>query len=151
MRSKTKAIPFVETTRREGRGSRNRLGLGLRNPAKIKSAIVKSFWPLIAALSMALFGVGLAAPTSYAVSGTITYAAHGPMGDFKGKNDAVSGKLTWDPASGKLTGKVCVDLRYWDSGEPLRDKHTRGMFETDKFPEACYRLSGLKQGVKRTP
>lgn len=86
-----------------------------------------------------------AAPTSYSVSGKIIYEAKGPTGRFKGSNDSVSGSFNIDGA--KLSGKICVDLSKWASGEPLRDTHTRGMFEVDKYPQACMDLSGVEGNI----
>ena len=97
---------------------------------------------------LVLLGAALAAPLPYQVSGKVVYQARGPMGAFKGTNTAVSGEVRWDSQAGTLTGKVCVDLSKWDSGEPLRDKHTRGMFEVTKYPEACLKVTGLEGDPK---
>jgi len=91
-----------------------------------------------------LLGIGLAAPKPYLVQGSVVYEAKSPIGTFKGKNEAVQGEILWDPETGTLTGKVCVDLSKWESGEPLRDKHTRAMFEVDRYPEACYVITGIE-------
>ncbi len=88
-------------------------------------------------------GLALANPATYRVTGWVRYRAHGPMGDFEGKNPAVTGTLTWDAKAHRLSGEVCLDLRRWDSGEPLRDRHTRDMFQVDRYPNACYRVRGL--------
>ena len=87
------------------------------------------------------------AAKGYDVGGRIVYEAKGPIGAFKGENTAVSGALTWDPEQQTASGRVCVDLTAWDSGEPLRDKHTRTMFETDVDPEACFELEGVRPGA----
>lgn len=96
---------------------------------------------LIAILT--LTALVLAAPTSYKIAGKITYDTKGPTGHFKGSNDAVSGSFNWDGA-GKIDGKICVDQSQWKSGEPLRDSHTREMFEVDKFAQACIDLTGVE-------
>lgn len=48
-----------------------------------------------------------------------------------------------DPTKGLLKGKVCLDLSSWDSQEPLRDRHTRDMFQVDRYPQACLALQGF--------
>jgi polyisoprenoid-binding protein YceI len=93
-----------------------------------------------------LFVTALAAG-GYVVSGRVVYEARGPVGAFKGENPAVRGTLTWDAATRAASGRVCVDLTAWDSGEPLRDKHTRTMFETDTYPEGCFELSAVRAGA----
>ena len=99
----------------------------------------KGWWLLL----IMVFAPVLAA-NAYDVSGHIVYEAKGPIGAFKGENTAVSGALSWDPGQQVASGRVCVDLTAWDSGEPLRDKHTRSMFETDVYPEACFELEGVR-------
>jgi len=104
---------------------------------------------VVRAMAFAVFlGMVLAAPLPYQVSGKVVYQARGPMGAFKGANTAVAGQVLWDAQAGTLTGKVCLDLSKWDSGEPLRDKHTRGMFEVNKYPEACLEITGLEGDPK---
>lgn len=83
----------------------------------------------------ALAALVLAAPINYTVSGQVVYDAKGPTGHFQGTNKAVSGNFALDGS--KLSGKVCVDLAQWSSGEALRDNHTRDMFEVSKFAQAC--------------
>lgn len=101
----------------------------------------------LGALALLLVWAGaLAAPQAYRVSGEVVYQARAPIGSFQGRNTAVSGEVVWDPEAGSLEGKVCLDLAAWDSGEPLRDKHTRSMFEVDKYPEACLVLTGIEGG-----
>ncbi len=92
-----------------------------------------------------------AAPTPYRVQGRVVYQAKSPIGTFKGKNEAVQGEILWDPETGTLSGKVCLDLSRWESGEPLRDKHTRAMFEVDRYPEACYVITGIEGDPAQGP
>ncbi len=87
------------------------------------------------------------AGTEYTVGGKIVYEARSPIGAFKGENPAVSGTLVWDAQTREASGRICVDLTAWDSGEPLRDKHTRTMFETDTYPEGCFELAGVRTGA----
>lgn len=93
---------------------------------------------------LALVLLGTAWAAGYAVSGEVRYEARAPLGAFGGGNRTLKGKVEFDPASGRLQGRVCVDLAAWDSKEPLRDRHTREMFEVDRFPEACLTLKGYE-------
>jgi len=91
-----------------------------------------------------LLAFAFALAAEYQVKGKVVYLARGPMGAFQGTNEAVTGALRWDPGKQTLEGEVCVDLSTWDSGEPLRDKHTRSMFEVEKYPKACLVLTGIE-------
>lgn len=94
-------------------------------------------------IALLLLGLAFAqAAGEYAVSGRVVYEARGPIGAFEGENRKVGGALVWDAASGEASGRICVDLSAWDSGEWLRDKHIRTMFEADVYPEACFELVG---------
>ncbi len=80
----------------------------------------------------------VAAPASYTPTAQLTYEATGPLGKWKGTNKAVTGAFTWDKETNAVKGKVCSDQKAWASGETLRDNHTRDMFESEKFPTACF-------------
>ncbi|MGC8875954.1 YceI family protein [Thermus sp.] len=95
---------------------------------------------LLALLGL-LAGVALAA--RYRVTGEAVYEAQAPLGAFSGKNPTLEGEVTYEEASGRLEGQVCLDLSAWDSKEPLRDRHTREMFQVDRYPRACLTLKGL--------
>ena len=98
-----------------------------------------------------LLAFALALAADYRVEGKVVYQARGPMGAFQGINEAVAGTLRWDPGRGVLEGEVCVDLSAWDSGEPLRDKHTRSMFEVEKYPKACLVFTGIEGDPAKGP
>lgn len=100
---------------------------------------------IVVGLSLLVALLVWAAPTSYKVSGKVIYDAKGPTGRFKGSNEAVSGSFSLEGT--KLSGKICVDLSKWGSGEPLRDTHTRGMFEVEKYPQACLEVSGVEGNI----
>jgi polyisoprenoid-binding protein YceI len=103
----------------------------------------------IAFLAISLMvGVVLAAPAEFTPTGVITYEAAGPVGKWKGTNKALSGKLTYDREGGKIDGTVCVATKAWNSGEGIRDGHTRDMFEIEKFPTACFAPDALEGDVK---
>ena len=83
------------------------------------------------------------------VGGTLQYKATGPTGTWEGINSTVSGDMTLDP----LNGKVCIQMKSWDSKNTRRDNHARDMFEVDQFPEACYTVksvSGTGEGITVT-
>lgn len=87
-------------------------------------------------------------PATYRVSGgEVAYQARTVLSAWTGKNKAISGMVTLSKA-GVLGGKLCVDLSAWDSGNPLRDAHTRRMFLVERYPEACFAPRSL--GLSRT-
>jgi polyisoprenoid-binding protein YceI len=102
---------------------------------------------IILAVSL-MVGVVLAAPAEFTPTGVITYEASGPVGKWKGTNKALSGKLMYDRSSSKIDGSVCIATKAWNSGEGIRDGHTRDMFEVDKFPTACFAPESLEGDVK---
>jgi polyisoprenoid-binding protein YceI len=95
-----------------------------------------------------LFGGSLAAPAEFIPVGVVTYEAVGPIGKWKGTNKALQGKLTFDRASSALGGTICIVQKAWNSGEGIRDGHTREMFEVDKFPTACFVFDAIDGDVK---
>ena len=103
----------------------------------------------IAFLAVSLMvGAVLAAPAEFTPTGVITYEAAGPIGKWKGSNKALTGKLMYDRDSSKIDGSVCVATKAWNSGEGIRDGHTRDMFEVEKFPTACFAPDSLEGDVK---
>jgi polyisoprenoid-binding protein YceI len=80
----------------------------------------------------------VAAPASYTPTAQLTYEASGPLGKWKGTNKAVTGAFTWDKETNAVKGKICSDQKTWGSGETIRDNHTKDMFESEKFPTACF-------------
>ena len=54
----------------------------------------------------------------------------------------------YDRESGKIDGSVCLATKAWNSGEGIRDGHTRDMFEVEKFPTACFAPDTLEGDVK---
>lgn len=99
------------------------------------------------ALSALLVASALANPSLYTLQGQVVYEGRAPVGSWKGENPTLEGRVTWDKATGALRGRVCLDQRRWDSGEPLRDSHTRKLFEVDRYPQACLELGGLEGQV----
>lgn len=90
---------------------------------------------------LAVWGlVGWALATSYQVKGEVIYQARAPVGAFSGSNPTLEGQVVLEGTS--LRGQVCLRLEAWDSKEPLRDRHTREMFQVDQYPQACLRITG---------
>jgi polyisoprenoid-binding protein YceI len=82
-----------------------------------------------------------AAATS--IKGTVSYTATGSTGSWIAVNSGLEGKIEISPAS----GTVCIPMNQWDSKNTRRDKHTSDMFETDKFPKACFTLKSIESGA----
>ncbi|MER3483565.1 MAG: YceI family protein [Meiothermus sp.] len=79
----------------------------------------------------------------YALEGKVVYSASYALGRWQGTNTSLSGSATWNPSSGEMDGKLCVDLSRFDSGNPLRDADGRGVFEISKYPQSCLTPSKL--------
>ena len=84
-----------------------------------------------------------AATVSNTLAGSIVCDAKSPITDWKGTNLAVTGTVTWNGETKTMAADVWVDLEKWDSHNPLRDKHTRTMFEVEKFPRAHFTVAGV--------
>ncbi|MFN3368980.1 MAG: YceI family protein [Thermus sp.] len=89
-----------------------------------------------------LWLLGWAMAANFQVQGEATYEARAPLGTFRGVNPSLEGVVSFEPVKGLLQGRVCVDLSAWDSKEPLRDRHTREMFQVDRYPQACLLIQG---------
>jgi polyisoprenoid-binding protein YceI len=94
--------------------------------------------------ALLLFGPAWAQGAGYGVTGTLSYSASYTLGPWQGKNTTASGQLNWDAGSGRLSGKVCLDLAAWDSGNALRDADTRGKFEVNTYHQSCYTPTRLE-------
>jgi polyisoprenoid-binding protein YceI len=105
---------------------------------------MNSMIKLLVTIGIMLLAIAEAKPTTYLLSGKITYQAHALIGQWQGTNTALNGQLTWDAQTGELSGQICLTLAQWSSGEPLKDKHTLEMFQVDQFPQGCYSVTGLQ-------
>ncbi len=90
-------------------------------------------------------GAAHAAPTTYRISketaGQIRFSVKAPLDVITGVSDAVSGKIDFDPTTGKGTGWVSVDLRSFRTGISLRDDDLRQrFFESRKYEKATLRV-----------
>jgi polyisoprenoid-binding protein YceI len=84
-----------------------------------------------------LFLLVYAQAPRYGLEGRVTYSASYAWGRWQGSNPSLAGTVTWNPGSGEMGGKVCVDLTRFDSGNPLRDADGRGVFEVNRYPQSC--------------
>jgi polyisoprenoid-binding protein YceI len=83
------------------------------------------------------------APQGYNVEGKVTYFASFPLGRWQGTNNSARGVVTWmEP---EASGRVCVDLNRFDSGNWLRDADARGVFEVGKYPQSCFEAGTLRR------
>jgi len=81
-------------------------------------------------------GYGQAPGIYYIREGEVVYRAATALSAWTGHNRALRGEVRFDGRT--LTGRICLDLSAWDSGNPLRDAHTRRMFQVERFPESCF-------------
>lgn len=70
-------------------------------------------------------------------TGEVLYYARTPLNAWSGLNRSLKG-FAYLTGSGKARGWFCLQLSEWDSGDSLRDAHTREMFEIERFPYACF-------------
>lgn len=97
-------------------------------------------------LAVLLFGLmAYAQAPEYLISGKVVYAASYNLGKWEGTNTTVRGTVRWNAQSGEASGKVCVDLDRFDSGNILRDADARGVFDTNQNKESCLEVDRLSQ------
>lgn len=106
----------------------------------------RGLW-LLSLVLLLLEGQALS-PGATGSSGEVVYRATTALSTWSGRNESLSGSFVF-AEGGKLEGRLCLDLRTWDSGNPLRDAHTRRMFAVERYPMACFfptrvRLNGQK-------
>lgn len=77
------------------------------------------------------------APQQYSLEGKVVYSASYALGRWQGTNTSLTGTATWNPSTGEMDGKVCIDLTRFDSGNPLRDADGRGVFQVNQYPQSC--------------
>jgi len=81
----------------------------------------------------------------YSISGKVVYAASYGLGRWEGTNTSVRGVVRFDAQTGEASGRVCVDLNRFDSGNPLRDADARGVFDVNRYSESCLEVDRLSQ------
>ncbi len=89
-----------------------------------------------------LFPLLALAQAPYAVEGEVVYRGRFPLGSWEGRNPTARGEVLWDGVR-EAQGQVCVDQKAWDSGNTLRDEHTRSIFQAERYPRACLYLKAL--------
>lgn len=107
----------------------------------------RGLW-LLSLVLLLLEGQALSPGRYRVLRGEVVYRATTALSTWSGRNESLSGSFVF-AEGGKLEGRLCLDLRTWDSGNPLRDAHTRRMFAVERYPMACFfptrvRLNGQK-------
>jgi len=100
---------------------------------------------LINLLLLSVPGLSLAQTGQYAIEGRVTYTASYTLGRWEGSNTSVRGSVSWNSQTGEASGRVCVDLSRFDSGNALRDADARGVFDVNRFPQSCLEVERLTQ------
>jgi polyisoprenoid-binding protein YceI len=98
---------------------------------------MKKYTLLIALTVFIAAGILEAAGT---VKGRVTYTASAATGTWTGVNDTLTGEISISP----VTGKICIQMKGWNSGNARRDSHTFDMFETDKYPLSCFTIKSIE-------
>jgi polyisoprenoid-binding protein YceI len=74
-------------------------------------------------------------PANSTVKFTLGAVLHTVHGTFRIK----SGALRFNPASGKLSGQIAVDVRSGNTGEATRDRQMHAnVLESERFPDAVF-------------
>jgi polyisoprenoid-binding protein YceI len=80
-------------------------------------------------------------PSQCTVQFTLGALLHTVHGSFKVKG----GTVRFDPASGKASGQIAVDVRSGETGESARDRLMHeSVLESDRFPEAVFAPNHVK-------
>ena len=81
----------------------------------------------------------------------ITFTLDATGHTVHGTLDPAAGTLRVDPAGGRVTGEIAVDLRTAETGNARRDKDMHStVLETDRYPKAVFRpdkMRGRLQGA----
>jgi polyisoprenoid-binding protein YceI len=78
--------------------------------------------------------------------------ARSSIHDTETRWSALSGTIDADPddlAGGAVAAEIAVDMTRHDAGDFLRNRKLRKDLEVDRFPEARFRLAGLRDVVAR--
>lgn len=77
-------------------------------------------------------------------SNHVTFTSEAPLEEIVGKTNVVTGFVMLPDGSTQGNAEIHVDLASLDTGMSLRNKHMRdNHLETDKFPEAVFKLTSL--------
>ncbi|NUO19700.1 YceI family protein [bacterium] len=75
----------------------------------------------------------------------VTFTSEAPLEEIVGKTNIVTGFVMLPDASHPGSAEIHVDMASFDTGMSLRNKHMReNHLETDKFPEAVFKLTRLE-------
>lgn len=109
--------------------------------ARLSLLLLRSFLLLLSSTFGPLKGQALSPGRYQVLQGEVVYRARTALSEWTGRNESLTGYIIVVVRLNdgyKLGGKICLNLNTWDSGNPLRDAHTRKMFETDRYPLACF-------------
>lgn len=87
--------------------------------------------------------LGLACAQQFNITGRVSYSASYSLGAWQGSNGSVRGSVTWNVQTGEASGRICVELARFETGNPLRDADSRGVFDTGKNPQSCMDVQRL--------
>jgi polyisoprenoid-binding protein YceI len=107
----------------------------------------------LAAASLAVAGICLAAPATYNIDSAHTYPAFeadhmGGLSLWRGKIKATTGKVVYDAAAKAGSVDVTMDMKSIDFGHDKMNEHAMSpeIFDVAKFPSAMFKgtLGGFK-------
>ncbi|HEU5303324.1 MAG TPA: YceI family protein [Gemmatimonadales bacterium] len=100
--------------------------------------------PLVFGTVPALHGQSRAPiPSGQVVSGTLSFDGHATVGDFVGKTDSVSGRMTGGGELSAVKGWVEAPVRTLKTGDKRRDKDLNKSMESGKYPTIRFELAGV--------
>lgn len=109
------------------------------------------FFALSSLLALAM--AAQAAPVKFSIGASgraaaqvFTVESEAELEDFTGVTHAVTGNVTFDPATKKGFGRIEVDLSGLDTGIPLRNEHLRSAqwLDTTTYPRAIFETETVR-------
>lgn len=104
----------------------------------------------VAALSVALAGTALAAPTTFTPDANHTFVrfsySHMGFSTQESRFDKVTGNLTFDPAAKSGSVDISIDTKSVDTGSELFNGHIQGadFLDTADFGTATFKSTSVK-------
>ena len=100
--------------------------------------------PLILASAPGLHGqVPAPVPRAHVTSGTLSFDGHATAGDFVGKTDSVSGRMSGGADISAVRGWVEAPVRTLVTGDRRRDKDLNKSMESSRYPSIRFELTGV--------
>jgi polyisoprenoid-binding protein YceI len=82
-------------------------------------------------------------PRAHVASGTLSFDGHATVGDFVGKTDSVSGRMTGGAQVSAVRGWVEAPVRTLMTGDRRRDKDLNKSMESSRYPNIRFELTGV--------